>query len=90
MGRAPQGLALSADGRTLYVSNFMDRTVSVFDLTSLLVDGRIDVPLRATLAAVGAEKLSATVLEGKQLFYDAKDTRRLARDAYISSRSVAQ
>ena len=27
VGRAPQGLALSADGRTLYVNNFMDRTV---------------------------------------------------------------
>jgi cytochrome c peroxidase len=83
VGRAPQGLALSADGRTLYVNNFMDRTVSVFDLTSLLVDGTTNVPLRATLASVAAEKLGATVLAGKQLFYDARDT-RLARDAYIS------
>ena len=32
VGRAPQGLALSADGKTLYVNNFMDRTVGVFDL----------------------------------------------------------
>ncbi len=86
VGLAPQGLALSADGRTLYVNNFMDRTVSVFDLTSLLVDGTIDVPLRATLVSVGAEKLSASVLKGKQLFYDAKDT-RLARDGYISCAS---
>jgi YVTN family beta-propeller protein len=86
VGRAPQGLALSADGQTLYVSNFMDRTVSVFDLTALLADGKIDVPLLATLASVGAEKLSATVLKGKQFFYDAKDT-RLARDAYISCAS---
>ena len=83
VGLAPQGLALSADGRTLYVNNFMDRTVSVFDLTSLVVDGNVDVPLRATLASVGTEKLSATVLKGKQLFYDAKDL-RLARDAYVS------
>jgi YVTN family beta-propeller protein len=86
VGQAPQGLALSADGRTLYVNNFMDRTVSVFDLTSLVVDGRTDVPLSATLDAVGTEKLSATVLKGKQFFYDAKDT-RLARDAYISCAS---
>ena len=41
VGLAPQGLALSADGRTLYVNNFMDRTVSVFDLTSLVVDGKL-------------------------------------------------
>ena len=86
VGRAPQGLALSADGRTLYVNNFMDRTVSVFDLTSLVVDGKVDVPLRATLTSVGTDKLSATVLKGKQLFYDAKDT-RLARDAYVSCAS---
>ena len=32
VGRAPQGLALSADGQRLYVNNFMDRTVGVFDL----------------------------------------------------------
>jgi len=86
VGRAPQGVALSTDGRTLYVSNFMDRTVSVFDLTALVVDGKPDVPLRATLSAVGTEKLSATVLKGKQFFYDARDT-RLARDAYISCAS---
>ena len=86
VGRAPQGLALSADGRTLYVNNFMDRTVSVFDLTSLVVDGNVDVPLRATLVSVGTEKLSATVLKGKQLFYDAKDL-RLARDGYVSCAS---
>jgi sugar lactone lactonase YvrE len=32
VGRAPQGLTLSADGRTLYVNNFMDRSVGVYDL----------------------------------------------------------
>jgi YVTN family beta-propeller protein len=83
VGRAPQGLALSADGQMLYVSNFMDRTVSVFDLSTLLADGIADVPLVATWSAITTEKLSAQVLLGKQLFYDAQDT-RLARDAYIS------
>lgn len=86
VGRAPQGLALSADGKTLYVSNFMDRTVGVFDLTALVTDGKVDVPQRATLTSVASDKLSATVLRGKQFFYDAKDT-RLARDAYISCAS---
>ena len=82
-GRAPQGLALSVDGRTLYVSNFMDRTVSVFDLSTLLDDGIANVPLVATKTTIGTEKLSAQVLQGKRLFYDAKDT-RLARDGYVS------
>ena len=85
-GRAPQGLALSADGRTLYVSNFMDRSVSVFDISTLLTEGIANVPLVATLSTVGTEKLSPQVLKGKQFFYDARDT-RLARDAYISCAS---
>jgi PA14 domain/Di-haem cytochrome c peroxidase len=83
VGRAPQGLALSADGLRLYVSNFMDRSVAVHDLTPLIVNGLSSVPVLANLAAIGTERLTAQVLLGKQLFYDARDT-RLARDAYIS------
>jgi mono/diheme cytochrome c family protein len=37
----------------------------------------------ATLASVATERLTAQVLQGKRLFYDARDT-RLARDAYMS------
>ena len=85
-GRAPQGLALSADGSRLYVNNFMDRTVGVFDLTRLLNLGESNVPLLATLPAVATEALSAQVLKGKQFFYDARDI-RLARDAYMSCAS---
>ena len=33
-GRAPQGLAISADGQRLYVNNFMDRNVGEYDLTT--------------------------------------------------------
>jgi YVTN family beta-propeller protein len=82
-GRAPQGLAVSADGRTLYVQNFMDRTVGVHDLSPLLEYGESTLPLSATMGTVGTEKLSAQVLKGKQFFYDARDP-RLARDGYIS------
>ena len=86
VGRAPQGLALSPDGRTLYVSNFMDRTVGIYDLSTLLDAGIADVPLVATIPAIGTEKLTAQVLKGKQFFYDAKDA-RLARDGYLSCAS---
>ena len=85
-GRAPQGLALSPDGKTLFVSNFMDRSVGVFDLKPLIVQGQHGVTALATLNAVGTEKLAATVLRGKQFFYDARDT-RLARDRYMSCAS---
>ncbi len=85
-GRAPQGLALSSDGRTLYVSNFMDRSVTAHDLRPLLDQGLLSVPLLRTSAAVATERLSAQVLIGKQFFYDARDT-RLARDRYMSCAS---
>jgi hypothetical protein len=83
VGRAPQGLALSADGNTLYVNNFMDRTVGVYDLQPLLAGGQLSVPPVANLGAVASENLTASVLLGKQHFYDARDT-RLALDRYMS------
>jgi YVTN family beta-propeller protein len=86
VGRAPQGLALSVDGNRLYVNNFLDRTVSVYGLEDLLEDGIANLPLIATRTAHGGEKLTAEVLQGKRLFYDALDT-RLARDAYVSCAS---
>ena len=86
VGRAPQGLQVSPDGSRLYVANFMDRTVTVLDLGPLRTRGRYEVPVIGTLSTVGTELLSAQVLLGKQLFYDAADT-RLARDRYMSCAS---
>ncbi|HEY9063886.1 MAG TPA: PA14 domain-containing protein [Burkholderiaceae bacterium] len=86
VGRAPQGLAISPDGKQLFVHNFMDRTVSVRDLVPLLEQGVFDLPAVATLATVGTEKLTAQVLLGKKLFYDARDP-RIARDSYMSCAS---
>jgi PKD repeat protein len=83
---APQGVAVSDDGRTLYVHNAMSRSVSVFDLAPLTTTGARALPLLAELDTVAVEKLSPDVLRGKQLFYDAKDV-RLARDAYLSCAS---
>lgn len=82
-GRAPDAVAVSADGLTLYVNNFMDRTLGVFDLTRLIRYGELSVPRIGNVAAVATEKLAPQVLTGKRLFYDAADP-RLARDAYIS------
>ncbi len=82
-GLAPQGVAISADGLKLFVSNFMARSVTVHDLTRLVRFGEFAVTTQATLASVGAERLAAQVLQGKRLFYDARDP-RLARDSYMS------
>jgi len=85
-GRAPQGLAISPDGRRLYVHNFMGRSVTVHDI-SRLVDGDGDtVTTLATYDAVADEQLSSLVLRGKQLFYDSED-QRLALEGYISCAS---
>ncbi|GFE89875.1 PA14 domain-containing protein [Steroidobacter agaridevorans] len=86
VGLAPQGLALSPDGSRLFVNNFMQRTVGIFDLKPLLDAGRPEVPSIGSLNAVATERLSAQVLKGKQLFYDARDP-RLARDRYMSCAS---
>ena len=82
-GLAPQAVAVSADGLRLYVHNFMGRSVSVVDLSPLRQFGALRSALVASPTTVTTEKLSATVLRGKQLFYDARDP-RLARDAYMS------
>ena len=86
VGRAPQGLLVSPDRRTLYVHNFMDRSVSEFDLRPLTLQAQAAVTPLATLPSVGTERLAANVLLGKRLFYDARDT-RLARDRYMSCAS---
>ena len=58
VGRAPQGLAVSPDGATLYVNNFMDRTVGVFDLSRAAASSANPTcRLLATLNAVATEKL---------------------------------
>jgi YVTN family beta-propeller protein len=86
VGRAPQGLVVSPDRRTLYVHNFMDRTIEAFDLRPLTEQARADVTPLGSSATVGVERLTAQVLRGKQLFYDALDP-RLARDRYMSCAS---
>jgi cytochrome c peroxidase len=83
---APQGVALSADGRRLFVHNFMQRSVSSYDLAPLLDRGEAAATGPLSLATVSTEALSAPVLRGKQLFYDARDP-RLARDSYLSCAS---
>ncbi len=86
VGRAPEGLALSADGSKLYVNNFMDRTVTVLEVGKVINEGASAAQTLATLNAVATERLTTQVLLGKQLFYDARDT-RLTADAYISCAS---
>lgn len=85
-GRAPQSVALSTDGRIAYVHNFMDRSLSRFDLTEMLETNLPASQELPPVAVVGSEALAPDVLLGKQHFYDARDD-RLALDNYMSCAS---
>ena len=85
-GRAPQSLLVSADGMRLYVHNFMDRSISVFDISAIVNQGAVTATELATVNAVANELLQPQVLRGKQLFYDARDD-RLAMLDYMSCAS---
>ncbi|MBL9117205.1 MAG: DUF1929 domain-containing protein [Verrucomicrobiaceae bacterium] len=85
--RAPQGLTLSPDGSRLFVHNFMDRSITVHDVSQVIAG--FDAPVVNTIASVrtvAAERLTAQVLNGKQLFYDSRDN-RLDLQQYISCAS---
>ncbi len=86
VGRAPQGLAISADGLTLYTHNFMDRSISVHNISSIINSMATSVVHLSVYETVSNEQLSQNVLNGKQLFYDAGDL-RLANEQYMSCAS---
>ena len=56
VGRAPQGLDVSPDGTTLFVHNFMDRSVSIHDITSLIGGLSSPPPAPVVVASVTTVK----------------------------------
>jgi len=79
VGYAPDGVALSADDRFLFVDASLSRELVVYDATRF---GDAPAPL-ARIPLVTREPLDAQILRGKQLFNDALDP-RLAKDSYIA------
>ncbi|MCC6214228.1 MAG: PKD domain-containing protein [Polyangiaceae bacterium] len=79
LGYAPNGVALSADDRLLFVDAYLSREVVVYDVSDLSTS-----PVAvARLPIVSAEPLSPTLLRGKQLFDDSADP-RISKDSYIA------
>jgi hypothetical protein len=74
VGRAPQGLALSADGNQLYVNNFLGPHHERLRPLETPHPRDRGHPAVATRTSHSTEKLAPDVLQGKQLFYDAQDT----------------
>ncbi|HJL19284.1 MAG TPA: c-type cytochrome [Sandaracinaceae bacterium LLY-WYZ-13_1] len=82
VGEAPQGLALSADGETLYVQAFLSRSVRAYDVS----DRSSEPPLVAEVRTVAEEPLAPRVLEGKRIFYRSGDP-RMSRTGYLACAS---
>ncbi len=85
-GLAPDGLVISADGSRLYVHNFMSRSLAVYDVSGVTSSTDFSMPALASVKVVARERLSAEVLLGKQIFYNAADP-RMNEDGYISCAS---
>lgn len=85
-GRAPQGMTVSLDGKKLYVHNFMDRSIGIYDIEGIVTNGATTATELATVKVVANEALDAIVLRGKQLFYDSRDDRLAGLD-YMSCAS---
>jgi YVTN family beta-propeller protein len=63
VGHNPRGLALSGDGRRLFVANRLDDTMSVIDTRTLHV---------ATTIALDGPKIVSALRRGEQTFYSAR------------------
>lgn len=85
-GLAPQGLALSENGKRLFVYNFTNRSVSAYDISGIIENRDYSPILLSRINTVSNEALSPTVLRGKQVFYNARDI-RMSQDGYLSCAS---
>lgn len=83
VGKAPDGMVLQSDGKTLYVHSFLSRSVHAIDVSGLLAGASTQIAEVAQAKTIQEEPLSPQVLQGKQIFYDASD-RRMSRDKYLS------
>ena len=86
VGKAPQGLAIDPITNRVFVKNFMDRSITVFDADNMIKNGNSTLEELVTINTVSNELLSATQLKGKQIFYDAADI-RMGTDGYVSCAS---
>lgn len=86
VGKAPQGVVVDPVSNKIFVKNFMDRSVTVFDATKMITAGEVTIEELTTIVTVANESLSQEVLKGKQIFYDASDL-RMGTDGYVSCAS---
>ena len=87
VGKVPTGILLDPVHKRLFVLNFLDRSLSAFDVNSLVNgSGATAAELAPAASLIATETLTAQVLHGKRLFYDAAST-RLNEEGYMSCAS---
>ncbi|WP_299315804.1 PKD domain-containing protein [uncultured Aquimarina sp.] len=89
VGKAPQGLAIDPTTNRVFVKNFMDRSITVFDAADMIKTGSNTLEELATVFTVTNEELSSVELKGKQIFYDASDL-KMGTDGYVSCATCHQ
>ena len=77
---------MSADGQRLFIQNFLSRSVTVYDVSGIVNTTDNTAKKLKVISTVGYEKLSARVLKGKQIFYNASDP-HMSRRGYLSCAS---
>ena len=85
-GFAPSGLCVSPDSARLFVHNFLERKVRVFNISALTAGTGSTATLEGTVSLTVTEPFASNVLLGKKFFYNSEDP-RLAFEGYISCAS---
>ncbi|WP_343715096.1 Ig-like domain-containing protein [Inquilinus sp.] len=86
IGRTPHGLYLDAARKRLFVNAFLDRGVTVHDVSKVLTGEDFVTPAPTAIPTVATEPLPVAVLAGKRVFYNAADP-RMSSESYISCAS---
>ncbi|CAM8670229.1 PKD domain containing protein [Comamonadaceae bacterium] len=85
-GITPHGLYLDKQTNRLYSNNFLGRSVSVYDVSSVISGASMSVTRLAEVKTVSVETLAPAVLAGKKVFYNASAS-EMSLNKYMSCAS---
>jgi YVTN family beta-propeller protein len=89
IGDTPNALAISADGKTLYVANGIDNAVAVIDIDSKKTKGFIPTEAYPGGLAINNHTLLVTNLEGEGSRVNLKDIKRRPADVPAAAKGTA-
>ena len=89
VGAAPRGLVIDGASKTLFVHNFLDRSVVAVDVSKILDSGDGVSDFIASTNVVENDRLPSLILEGKKIFNNASNP-QMSQDSYLSCASCHQ